>query len=77
MLEAASVAAGVGRFKVHPHTFRHSRAVYLLSKGMTLNELQKFLGHQQMETTLIYLQILPKEMVDKVEEITKNENLIQ
>jgi site-specific recombinase XerD len=57
--------AGITRFQVHPHTFRHSRAVELLKKGMTINELQHFLGHIRMETTLIYLKVLPKEMALK------------
>lgn len=58
-----SKLAGVDRFQVHPHTFRHSRAVELLKKGMTINELQHFLGHKDLTTTIIYLKVLPKEML--------------
>lgn len=58
-----SKLAGVNRFQVHPHTFRHSRAVELLKKGMTINELQHFLGHKDLTTTIIYLKVLPKEML--------------
>ena len=66
--------AGIDRFKVHPHTFRHSRAVYLLKHGMSLNELQNFLGHSNLETTAIYLKILPKEMIERYQRIVEGKN---
>ena len=40
--------------KVTPHTFRHSRALSLYRKGMPLPLISEWLGHSQMETTLIY-----------------------
>jgi len=66
--------AGITRFKIHPHTFRHSRAVHLLKKGMALNELQLFLGHSNLETTAIYLKILPKEMIESYQKIVEGGN---
>lgn len=39
---------------VHPHMFRHSRAMYLYRGGMPLPLLAEWLGHVQLETTWIY-----------------------
>lgn len=39
---------------VHPHMFRHSRAMHLYQNGMPLAMLSEFLGHKDPETTLIY-----------------------
>jgi len=45
--------------KVATHTLRHSCARHMLANGYPINELQLFLGHASLETTLIYLRILP------------------
>jgi len=39
---------------VHPHLFRHSRAMHLYQRGMDLTLVSQWLGHSKMETTLIY-----------------------
>ena len=39
---------------VHPHMFRHSRAMHLYQNGMPLEILSELLGHEDPETTLIY-----------------------
>ena len=39
---------------VHPHLLRHSRAMHLYQHGMPLEILSEWLGHAQLETTLIY-----------------------
>lgn len=40
--------------KLHPHLFRHSRAIHLYRAGMPLSLLSEWLGHTQLETTMIY-----------------------
>ena len=40
--------------KVTPHMFRHSRAVHLYRKGVPLVLISEWLGHSNLETTLIY-----------------------
>lgn len=40
--------------KVHPHLFRHSRAMHLYQHGMDLTLVSQWLGHAQLDTTLIY-----------------------
>lgn len=39
---------------LHPHLFRHSRAMHLYQAGMPLALISEWLGHSQIETTLIY-----------------------
>jgi integrase/recombinase XerD len=48
--------AGVKK-EVHTHTLRHSYATHLLEDGMDIMTLKDLLGHQNIETTLEYLQI--------------------
>lgn len=39
---------------LHPHLFRHTRAMHLYMAGMPLEMVAQWLGHSQMETSLIY-----------------------
>ncbi len=39
---------------VHPHLLRHSRAMHLYQHGMDLTLISQWLGHANLETTLIY-----------------------
>jgi site-specific recombinase XerD len=39
---------------IHPHMLRHSRAMHLYRHGMDLTLISQWLGHAQIETTLIY-----------------------
>ncbi len=43
---------------VHPHTLRHSFAVHCLKSGMNIRSLQKILGHGNLNTTAIYLDVV-------------------
>ena len=41
------------------HTFRHSHARHLLMNGIPINYLSRWLGHSSIQTTLIYLELVP------------------
>lgn len=43
--------------KVYPHRFRRTTATNLLRKGMKIEEVQKVLGHENIDTTMIYAQV--------------------
>ena len=40
---------------VTPHSLRHSMATHLLDAGFSLAYLMEFLGHENIETTMIYI----------------------
>ena len=44
---------------VGTHTLRHSYARHLLMNGVPLNYLSRWLGHSDIKTTLIYLELVP------------------
>ena len=39
---------------IHPHLWRHSRAMHLYQHGMDLTLISQWLGHVNLETSLIY-----------------------
>ena len=41
--------------KVHPHKFRRTFATRAIDKGMPLEEVQRLLGHQKIDTTMEYV----------------------
>lgn len=43
--------------KVHPHKFRRTLATIAIDKGMPIEQLQKLLGHQRIDTTLQYAMV--------------------
>lgn len=43
--------------KVHPHKFRRTLATMAIDKGMPIEQLQRLLGHQRIDTTLQYAMI--------------------
>ena len=51
-------AIPLGR-EVGTHTFRHSYARHLLLNGIPINYLSRWLGHSSIQTTLIYLELVP------------------
>ncbi len=47
----------LGRSDIHCHTLRHSYATALYEKGVTIEKIAELLGHNSIETTLIYSHI--------------------
>lgn len=43
--------------KVHPHKFRRTLATTAIDKGMPIEQVQKLLGHQKIDTTLQYAMV--------------------
>ena len=55
MLKKIEEKTGIQR--IHPHRFRRTLATNLLDKGMSLEQVQRILGHKKIETTLIYANV--------------------
>ena len=51
-------AIAAGR-RISNHTLRHSYARHLLMNGIPINFLSRWLGHSSIQTTLIYLELVP------------------
>ena len=47
----------VGVPKVHPHKFRRTMATRAIDKGMPIEQVQKILGHSQIDTTMRYAMV--------------------
>jgi integrase/recombinase XerD len=56
--------AGILKKGVSVHTLRHSYATHLLEAGVNLRVIQQYLGHTQIETTLVYLHLTHKGQED-------------
>ena len=51
------LGAMVGIKKAHPHKFRRTLATNAIDKGMPIEQLQKLLGHERIDTTLHYAMV--------------------
>ena len=47
----------LGIQKLHPHKFRRTLATMAIDKGMPVEQLQRLLGHQRIDTTLQYAMV--------------------
>lgn len=56
-----------GKRKVRPHLLRHSVACHLLRGGADVRHVQQFLGHASLDTTRIYLKIVPGRLKEDYE----------
>jgi integrase len=58
---AAVTGAGYEKDRAHPHVFRHSFAVHCILSSVPIVVLQQWLGHANIQNTLIYLQVLGRD----------------
>ena len=53
--------------QISPHTFRHTRAVHLLDKGVNIIYIQELLGHTSVNTTMEYAKVIEKSKFKAIE----------
>jgi site-specific recombinase XerD len=63
-MRQAKRAVGIKKRRVSIHTLRHSYATHLLESGVNLRVIQRYLGHAQLETTMVYLHLTQKGQED-------------
>lgn len=49
-----SLGRELGISRIHPHKFRRTMATRAIDKGMPIEQVQKLLGHSQIDTTMHY-----------------------
>lgn len=62
--------------RVYPHLFRHTRAMHLYRGGMPLVLVAEWLGHAQLESTMIYAHADTEMKRKAIEKATANSNPI-
>lgn len=67
-VKVAGKRAGVIK-NVHPHLFRHTRAMHLLQSGAKLETIQRLLGHESIATTQIYARMSMDSVQDEISTI--------
>lgn len=55
LLKELGEKAGVE--KVHPHKFRRTLATHLMDRGMPVEQIKEVLGHEKLDTTMIYCNV--------------------
>lgn len=51
--------------KANPHRFRHTFGSDMVRAGVSLPALQRLMGHANIETTLLYIQISPQDVYEE------------
>jgi integrase/recombinase XerD len=46
----------------NPHRLRHTCATDMVRAGMSLPALQKLMGHSQIQTTMLYVELVPQDV---------------
>ncbi|MBA7605056.1 Tyrosine recombinase XerD [subsurface metagenome] len=59
---------------ISPHQFRHYFATRLIEKGAELRKVQELLGHEDISTTALYLDVVPTHLKKTVELLEENED---
>lgn len=65
-LKDAAKSSGIKPTIVRPHVLRHSYATHLLEAGVSIRAIQKFLGHADLKSTMIYLHLTSMKEQDSI-----------
>jgi site-specific recombinase XerD len=68
-MRRAVVLTGIQKKHVSVHTLRHCYATHLLEAGVPLSTIQRYLGHANIQTTLVYVHLTTAGQKDAREKI--------
>ena len=57
-----NIGKRAGVENTHPHRFRRTCATFALRRGMPIEQVSKMLGHEQLSTTQIYLDLTEEDL---------------
>lgn len=58
IIRTTVLKAGMDPERAHPHTFRHSFGVHAVLNGVPIIIIKNWMGHSNINSTLIYMQVL-------------------
>ena len=62
---------------IHPHLWRHTRAMHLYQHGMDLTLISQWLGHSNLETTLVYAHADTEHKRKAIEKAMGKDNFVE
>ena len=67
--------AGLPEEKQHVHILRHSIAVHLMNAGLDLADVQDWLGHKAVTSTIVYAKITNKRREETHEKLVRSREI--
>jgi integrase len=67
--------AGIPADRCHPHILRHSIAVHLMNAGWDAADVQDWLGHRDIASTMVYATVTNKRREAKYEELLLSDEI--
>ncbi len=65
MVRNSGKKAGIEGVRCSPHSLRHTMASGLIADGLALSDLMVLLGHENIQTTAVYLHPHPKAVAER------------
>ena len=57
--------------KANPHRFRHTFGADMVRAGISLPALMKLMGHGHIQTTMLYVELSPREVFEEFQRVVQ------